>query len=246
MMGHRKNLQKPPELRLCGRALPWVERATHLGHELDESGQMEFDASCKRAQFISKSLEIRTVFHWASPVEVLRALKIYSSSFYGAMLWDLAGVKARQLFSAWNVAVKLTWGCPRATRTFLLQKVLSSGFSSARADILGRYQMFFLGLRKSASYEVKVLANLTSRDLRTTTGKNLKTVKEASGLDPWTASPTKVKKALIDNEQVEVEPENMWRISYLEKLLRYMQDYRYRAMENEQGELQELINSLVV
>ena len=74
----------------------------------------------------------------------------------------------------------------------------------------------------------------------------MKTVKEASGLDPWTASPTKVKKALIDNEQVEVEPENMWRISYLEKLLRYMQDYRYRAMENEQGELQELINSLVV
>ena len=76
------------------------------------SGQMEVDASCKRAQFILKSLEIRAAFYWASPVEVLRALKIHSSSFYGA-IWDLAGVKARQLFSAWNVGMwlsSLTWG----------------------------------------------------------------------------------------------------------------------------------------
>ena len=71
--------------------------------------KMEFDASCKRAQFIAKSHEIRTLFQWASPVEVLRALKIYSSSFYGAMLWDLAGEKARQVYNAWNVAVKLTF-----------------------------------------------------------------------------------------------------------------------------------------
>ena len=98
------------------RGLP----TTYLGHEPDESDQMKFDASCKRA----------------SPVEVLRALKIYSSSFYGAMLWDLAGEKARQVYNVWNVAVKLTWGCPRATRTFLLQSVLSSGLPSAKADLL--------------------------------------------------------------------------------------------------------------
>ena len=62
MVGNRKNQVKPPELRLCGRTLPWVERATHLGHELDQSGQMEYDAATKRAQFIAKSLEIRNCF----------------------------------------------------------------------------------------------------------------------------------------------------------------------------------------
>ena len=46
------------------------------------------------------SVEIRTMFHWAGPAEILRALKLYLSSFYGARLWDLAGEKARQVFSA--------------------------------------------------------------------------------------------------------------------------------------------------
>ena len=119
---------------------------------------MEFDASCKRAQFIDKSVEIRTMFQWAAPAEVMRALKLYLSSFYGAMLWDLSGEKARQVYTAWNTAVKLTWECPRETKTFLLQNVLSTDMTTARTDILGRYSKFI------------------SRDLRSTTGENLKTV----------------------------------------------------------------------
>ena len=91
MRGQNKNLVKPPELMLCGRLLPWVERASHLGHELHESGLMELDASCKRAQFIDKSVEIRTIFQWAGPSEIMRALKLYLSSFSGAKLWNLQG-----------------------------------------------------------------------------------------------------------------------------------------------------------
>ena len=34
MIGNRKNLVKPPELKLCGSSVPWVERARHLGHEV--------------------------------------------------------------------------------------------------------------------------------------------------------------------------------------------------------------------
>ena len=39
--GNKKNLVKPAPLTLCGRDLPWVRSATHLGHELHESGMME-------------------------------------------------------------------------------------------------------------------------------------------------------------------------------------------------------------
>ena len=49
------------------------------------------------------------------------------------------------------------------TKTFLLQNFLSSDMTSARTDILGRYPKYFLSLRKSACYEVRVLAYLTSR-----------------------------------------------------------------------------------
>ena len=101
-------------------------------------------------------------------------------------------------------------------------------------------------LQKLRCYEVRVLANLAARDLRTTTGKNLKFVKETSGLDPLTANFTEIKKAIVENEQVEVAPVDQWRIPYLEKLLMCMQEFRYRAMDKEQEELKELVDSLVI
>ena len=143
MVGNRKNLVKPDPLMLAGRELPWVQTATHLGHELHESGKMEHDAKIKRAEFIDKSVEVRETFKFASPVEILRALKIYCSSFYGSMLWDFTGDGACQVFNAWTTAVKLSWDCPRDTRTYLVQQVLACDQTSARADALTRYGKFF-------------------------------------------------------------------------------------------------------
>ena len=69
--GQARNLSKPDPLTLCGRDLPWVTTATHLGHELHESGTMEHDSLVKRAVFIRNSTEVREVFGFANPVEVL-------------------------------------------------------------------------------------------------------------------------------------------------------------------------------
>ena len=110
---------------------PWVSSANHLGHELHESGTMEHDAHVKKALFIDKSVEIREMFHFASPVEVLGAMKVFCGSFYGCMLWDLGGNRASQVFNSWTTAVKLSWSVPRATRTYLVQKVLASGLTGA-------------------------------------------------------------------------------------------------------------------
>ena len=111
---------KPEPLILCGRELPWVKSATHLGHEISECGTMDQDIIVKRAKFINESSQIRALFHFASPSEIMKALKVHCSSFYGCMLWDLAGDKAKQVFNAWTMAVKLVWGCPRMTRTYLV------------------------------------------------------------------------------------------------------------------------------
>ena len=246
VVGKKRGLSKPSPLMLCDHQLPWVESAVHLGHELHESGTMEHDTAVKRAQFIDKSVEVRTMFEWASPADVLQALKYYCSSFYGSMLWDLDGDKASQVYNAWNTAVKLTWGCPRGTRTFLLQQVLSCGKTSARTDILGRYGKFMKGLRKSVSQEIRVLFNIVSRDLQSTTGKNIRLVKAASGTDPWTASPYKLKEGLAKNELVEIASQDQWRLEYLKSLLRQMQDARHMALEQKMLELQGLIDSLAV
>ena len=76
MVGNKRNLPRPAPLLLEGTELPWVETATHLGHELHQSGNMEHNAKVKRADFISKSVEVRESFGFASPVEIRRKLKI--------------------------------------------------------------------------------------------------------------------------------------------------------------------------
>ena len=102
MIGKRKNLPKPVPLVLSGKELPWVASATHLGHEFHETGSMEHDTSVKRAEFIRKSTEIRESFYFASPVEVLRAVKVFAGDFYGGNLWQLRDGMANQVFNAWN------------------------------------------------------------------------------------------------------------------------------------------------
>ena len=178
MVGKKKNLVKPAPLRLGDMKLPWVETASHLGHELHESGSMEHDAKIKKAEFISSSIEIRETFKFASPVEVLKATKVYCSSFYGCMLWDLGGVGAGHVFNAWNTAIKLAWDCPRDSRSYLVQQVLGCGLSSAKTDILLRYSQFFKSLRVSPSKEVATMANLVSRDVQSTTGSNIRMIEE--------------------------------------------------------------------
>ena len=246
VVGKRRGLSKPAPLTLCGDQLPWVQSAVHLGHELHESGVMDHDATVKRAQYIDKSVEVRTMFDFAAPAEVLQAIKTYCSDYYGSMLWDLGGDKASQLYTAWDTAVKLTWSCPRWTRTFLLQKVLTCGLSSAKTDILGRYGKFCRGLRTSVCQEVRVLFNLVSRDLQCTTAKNLKLVRDSSGLDAWTALPRELKQAIQEKQLVDIPPQDAWKIEYLKSLLSQLQVAKQLVQEDRIKYIQGLIDSLVL
>ena len=244
--GDKKNLSKPAPLSLCGRDLPWVPTATHLGHELSETGSMEQDAKVKRATFISRSVEIRETFKFASPVEVLHAMKVYCSSFYGCMLWDLAWEGATHVFNSWNTGTRLNWSVPRATRTYLVQQVLSAGLTSAKVDILARYRNFFHGLRQSPCYEVAVMANIAGRDLRSNTGSNLRLVQDSSGLEPWECSSVELKKILHEKVQVPVPVQDRWRLQYLATLLAQRQELHYMGAVDEEEKLTVLIDSLCI
>ena len=83
VVGKKQNLDKPAPLTLCGRELPWVNQADHLGNTLTVKGDMEQDAAIKRAKFISSSVQIREVFKFAAPAEVVKSMQIHSTSFMG-------------------------------------------------------------------------------------------------------------------------------------------------------------------
>ena len=245
VVGNKRNLEKPAPLALCGRFLPWVEKVEHLGNILTSQGNMDQDAAVKRAKLITTSTEIRELFKFAAPSEVLKALKIYCNSFYGSSLWDLGGQKAKQVFNTWNTSVKLVWGCPQWTRSYFVQQILSCGMSSAKVDILTRYLGFFSSLRSSASYEVQVLSRYLARDIQSVTGKNLRFLHDLSHLDPWSTSKGKLRGALTLAEVVEVPIRDRWRLPYLSSLLAQRRRAYELVLEAETSILDDLINSLV-
>ena len=245
IVGKKRGTVKPAPLSLCGNPLPWVQSAVHLGHELHESGLMDHDAAIKRAQFIDKSVQVRNMFGWASPVDILRALRIHCTAFYGSMLWDLGGEKASQVFCAWDTAVKLTWSCPRFPRTFLLQQVLTGGETSMKTDILTRYAKFSKGLKLSICKEVRVLFNMVARNLQTITAKNVKFIETESGVNLWTVSHQKLRQELHSKQQVIIPIRDKWRVDYLSSLLRQLHEAKLCVDDQRATRIQDLINSLV-
>ena len=87
------------------------------------------------------------------------------------------------------------------------------------------------------------MAYLVSRDIQTTTGKNLRLVEEASNLSAWIPN-SKLKEEIKKSEIVIIEPENQWRIPFLSKLLGHRQELIYCGEDTE--EISVLINSLCI
>ena len=132
---------------------------------------------------------------------------------------------------------------PRATHTYFVDMLLGCGISHVKTDILARYVNFFKSLRESPSMEVSVLVNIVARDIRTTTGGNLKLISRLTGLDPWCCTPFQAKKVL--NSMVAEGPEqDKWRIPFLAKLLEQRGENHFQMMDT--VDLTDLIDSLCV
>ena len=141
--------------------------------------------------------------------------------------------------------MKLSWSCPRWTRTFFLQHVLSYGMTSVRTDILSRYGKFSRSLRTSISQEIRVLFNIVARDLQSTTAKNIKFVESQSESELLSSGPNKLKEALHNKQQVSIPQQELWKVVYLKSLLRKREEAKYLVQEDLVSQLQQLIDSLV-
>ena len=239
-------LPRPTPLLLCGRPLPWVERAEHLGHALHQDGQMTQDCREKRAQLIDNSVKIREGFSFAHPAEQITAIEKYCTAAYGSNLWNLRSPEAVMLTNAWRTGHKLAWNVPRACRTYLVQSVLAPHVASLRASLLHRSVGFFHGLLASPSWEVTVVALLAARDVRSSLGANLALVRDETGLDPWVTGRGELRAALEAANKAPVPQQDSWRVPYLGKLLAARLQAHYAADSEEEQRLQSLIDSLVI
>ena len=61
-------------------------------------------------ELIENSTNIREMFGFAHPAQVIQAVYVYAAHFYRSMLWNLCGLGASQVFRSWYTCVKLAWG----------------------------------------------------------------------------------------------------------------------------------------
>jgi hypothetical protein len=238
-------LRRPEPLQLCGRPLPWVERADHLGHTLHQDGEMRQDCREKRAHFIDASVKIREGFSFAHPAEQIMVTEKYCTAMYGSNLWDLRSEESKMLTNAWRTGHKLAWDVPRTCRTHLVQAVLAPHTASLRASLRHRAIGFFRGLLTSTSHEVVLVALLAARDLRSNVGSNLALVQEETGLDPWVAGRAELRAALEAADRAPVPQLDSWRAPALDKLLIARLQAHYAADREEEKRLTGLIDSIV-
>ena len=111
---------------------------------------------------------------------------------------------------------------------------------------MARFTGFFTGLRNAPSGEVRTVALMCARDLRSTTGSNIRVVEEASGLSVWSSTTPQVRRAIKEKETVAVPLEDAWRVPFLQKLLEQRMQHYYSADKESEARVQHLIDSLCV
>ena len=115
---------------------------------------------------------------FAHPWQQFQLVQLLCCDGYGSMFWELQSIRAEQFFKSWNTTVKLVWGVPRSTFTYLVEGYFAGDQTSLRNQILSRYPGFFRGLLSSPSKEVRILARMVKDDPRSTTCRNLRFLRQ--------------------------------------------------------------------
>ena len=107
------------------------------------------------------------------------------------------------------------------------------------------YGGFYCSLLDSPCREVNILARIVAKDIRTTTGRNLRVLERETGGLTWLTPSRKIKEEL-QKRQPGVPAEDGWRVPYLGKLWEERDNLVYQGDEDskEVERVQELIDSL--
>ena len=170
-----KNPQPLVPLQLCGNPLPWVSSAKHLGMTLDTSVDgMKSDLKIKRAEHISKNIEILQEFGFSHPRTKIMINNVYNSHLSGSCLWDLFSKEAVQMENSWNVSMRLMLDLPRETHRRLIEPL--SEVTHAKILMIKRFLTFLQQIQKSTKTASKFLLETILQDTRSTTGSNLRNI----------------------------------------------------------------------
>ena len=226
---------------LCGNKLPWVDQFKHLGNTINNKyPYTDQDIQIKRAQFISKSLELNQEFFFASSRTKFDINQIYNSHFYGSPIWDLFGKCALSLESSYNQGVKVMFNLPVSTHRNLIEPV--SGHIHVRKTLIARFLGFLQQIRSSKKSIPKLLLNQISHDVRSTTGKNLRSIMLLANK---TCVDQLRKSDVLDIPYHQIDVTESWRVDFLNELID-VKEGKLTTDEFTDDEVNQLINYLCI
>ena len=148
-------------------------------------------------------------------------------SWYGSSLWDLSSQEFMKIESCYNRNVKIIFDLPYDTKRFLIEPI--SGYDHIRTLIVKRYIKFVCSLSKSPKPIIKNIFNVCKDSSRSTTGRNLRSIKIMTGLFMDIA---------IDHaslvEYPQISEDESWRVEVLDDLL---QEAEERLLDDDEKEL---------
>ena len=121
----------PEKVILNGDPLPWVEKAKHLGHMLTTEIIKEYaypntnnDLLVKRAIFFGKVHSLIQEFGFCSKRLLSELMRIYSTSFYGSMIWSIRSEEYNKLLRSFNSAIKMIWDLHHQTHKNFIEQLI--------------------------------------------------------------------------------------------------------------------------
>ena len=216
-------LRKPrplPSLSLCGNPLPWVDRLKHLGNTVSNViDGCQLDMKVKNARYVDKNNSLRQELYFAHQQSMFNINSIYNSHYTGSQLWLLDSKEMEKMEGSYNKSIKVMYNLPWGTHRKLLQPL--TGAVHIRRILVQRYMSFIRNIEKASKKSLRNLLRFAKYDVRTTTGSNLRTIMQWSGL----SSIDEVFKQRIDVEYFKLEEQEAWKVDMIKEIIDAIQGY---------------------
>ena len=116
------------------------------------------DLRVKRANFISKNIDLNQEFSFCHPATKVKLNQIYNFHFTGSPLWDLFSKEAKMLENSWITSFKVMYDLPIQTHRNLSKPV--SQAKHLKHVVLERFFSFLNQYQKSKKQVPNHLLNL--------------------------------------------------------------------------------------
>jgi len=111
---------KAPSFLIGGNVTEFVSSLPHLGHILTTDMNDKSDIDQRKYALCGQIDDVLCYFGKRQSIVKLQLMKIYCSSFYGSVLWDLSHPAISAFCAAWRKGLRSVWGVPYCTHKSLL------------------------------------------------------------------------------------------------------------------------------